>query len=159
MLSFLGLTAVLCGVVVGMSGCDPELLPVGIRSEHGIIELLLPTCPDDDIDLAEVTRGSADDVPAPSWSGKSFKGDVQGVVTLDTDSWTSVHGSYVGLKSFSVNVMTSSVGTGTFVDHPADLEHLPAGEFDVGGTAMTVAEYRSRLADRMSCDSGSSSTS
>jgi len=154
----LGLIAVLCGVVIGVSGCDPEPLPVGIRSDDGVLELLLPTCPDDDIEVAEVTRGSADDVPAPSWSGKSFKGDVQGVVSLDADFWTSVSGSYGGLKSFSVDVGTSSASVGTFVDRPGALEGLPAGEFYVEGRAMTVAEYRSRLVGRVACPTSGSST-
>jgi hypothetical protein len=132
-----------------IAGCalvpsDPEVPPVGVRQDAGILSVIVPVCPGDEVRLASVVKFLADRQPdGASWSATGFKGDRSPGIVLGPGDWSVVRGSYRSLTAFSIDVSTDRHSYGTAVE-PSFLDKtksLPSGAFLVNDEVMTGPEY------------------
>jgi hypothetical protein len=129
-----------CGLI---APSDPELPPVGVRQDAGILSVIVPVCNRDTVRSADIVKVLADRVPNASWSATDFKGDRSRGIVLGLRDWSVVRGNYGSLTSFSIAVTTDRHSYGTLVEPPFldMMKSLPRGAFLVNGKVMSLAAY------------------
>jgi hypothetical protein len=128
-----------CGFVPS----EPDVPPVGVRQDAGILSIIVPHCSGAVVRSVNVIKFLTDREPDPSWSATGFTGDLSQGIVLGPQNWSLVRGSYRGLTSFSIEVSTDKHHYGTAVDPPFldRTKSLPKDSFLVEDTVMTLAEY------------------
>lgn len=146
-------------LVLFVSGCalapsDPELPPIGTRLDGDVLTVIIPSCPNDQVMLAEVRARSESSVPAPSWTARDFEGDAQNGVELSAAHWEEAEGDYSSLNALDIAIETESRRYGTVVEPPRSLDEirsLPEGSYDVDGAVLTGKEYLARIGEDFPC--------
>lgn len=141
-LGSLATVAVVAGC--GLVPSDPELPPLGVRQDAGILSVIVPVCPGDPVRTASIVKLLADREPdAPSWSATDFKGNQRQGIVLGPRDWSVVSGSYLSLTSFSIEIQTDRRNYGGLIEPPLldRTKSLPIGAFLVGEDVMTPTEY------------------
>jgi hypothetical protein len=131
-----------------VAGCalapsDPEVPPVGVRQDAGILSVIVPLCSGDSVRSASIVKLLADREPDAAWSATDFKGDRSHGIVLGPRDWSGIRGSYQSLTAFSIDVTTDRHTYGTLVESPflERTKSLPSGAFLVNDHVMTMAEY------------------
>ncbi|WP_426594152.1 hypothetical protein ACPPVS_01330 [Cellulomonas sp. McL0617] len=119
-----------------------------MRIDDGVVSILVPNCPDEPVESAEVDRMAADVPSDPPWKASGFTGEASSGIVLGSADWTSVDGSYAGWTWFSATINTQGNTYGTAVQNAAqiaEMTSLPTGSFWVDGHVMTTKEYQARV--------------
>jgi len=138
------LVSVLVVAGCGLVPSDPELPPVGVRQDAGILSVIVPVCPGDPVRSASVVEFFADrEADAASWSATGFEGNRSQAIAFGPRDWSVVRGSYRSLTSFFIEIETDRSSFGALVDPPFldRTKSLPSGAFLVEGVVMTPTEY------------------
>ena len=133
-----------CGLVPE----HPPGFPLGVRSDHGSLTVLIPRCPGDQVISAGVYELSASDPPA-AWTGRVFKGGGQ-EVRLDPRAWASVVGSYASVSNLSIEVRTgrNSFGTNVRRDLLLKNDNMPTDTYLVDGRRTSKDQFNASRTGR-----------
>jgi hypothetical protein len=137
------LAAVAVAAACGLVPSRPEAPPIGIRQDAGILSVIVPACPGDQVRSASIVKLLTHRKPDATWSATNFKGTQGKGIVLGPRDWSVVRGDYRSLTSFSIDVTTDRHIYGTLVEPPflARTRSLPNSVFLVEEDVMTTAEY------------------
>ena len=141
-----------------LSGCvfapsDPVLPDVGMRLDGGVLTVIVPLCPDDEIVSAAVSARS-ESVSPPSWTARDFRGEPENGIELSGEDWGEVVGDYSSLDALDITIETEQTSFGTVIQPPDTLDEfrsLPAGAYDVEGEVLTAEEFLTTARDDSPC--------